>query len=126
MQSGRLTFQKGDVIAIVLVALLAAGLFLFFLSGQANEPAQAEVYLNGQCIETLPLSQDRVLTITGQYSNTITVQDGCIAITASDCPGEDCVHSGWAASSGRSIVCLPNGLEIRIIAQSGDVDFVVG
>ena len=84
------------------------------------------MYLNGQRVETLILSKDQVFTITGQYSNTITVKDGRIAITASDCPGSDCVHSGWVSSSGRSIVCLPNGLEIRVIAQSGDVDFIVG
>ena len=49
-----------------------------------------------------------------------------IAITGSDCPGEDCVHSGWIKASGRSIVCLPNKVEIRIVGQSDDVDFVVG
>ena len=126
MQPDRLKFQTGDALAIVLVVLLAAGVFLAFLPGRSQEAAQAEIYLNGERIETLLLSQDRELTINDQYSNTITVTDGRIAITASDCPGEDCVHSGWISSSGRSIVCLPNGLEIRVIAQTGDVDFVVG
>lgn len=126
MQPFRLKFIKGDIAAIVLVVLLAAGLFLAFLPLQSGDPAQADIYLNGQCIESLPLSRDRVLTVTGQYSNTITVRDGRIAITSSDCPGGDCIHSGWAASSGRSIVCLPNSLEIRIIARTSDVDFVVG
>lgn len=126
MQPDRLKFQTSDALAIVLVVLLAAGVFLAFLPGRSQEAAQAEIYLNGERIETLLLSQDRELTINDQYSNTITVADGRIAITASDCPGEDCVHSGWISSSGRSIVCLPNGLEIRVIAQTGDVDFVVG
>ena len=126
MQPDRLKFQTGDVLAIMLVVLLAAGVFLAFLPGRSQEAAQAEIYLNGERIETLLLSQDRELTINDQYSNTITVADGRIAITASDCPGEDCVHSGWISSSGRSIVCLPNGLEIRVVAQTGDVDFVVG
>ena len=126
MQPDRLKFQTGDALAIVLVVLLAAGVFLAFLPGRSQEAAQAEIYLNGERIETLLLSQDRELTINDQYSNTITVADGRIAITASDCPGEDCVHSGWISSSGRSIVCLPNGLEIRVTAQTGDVDFVVG
>lgn len=126
MQPNRLNFQKGDVAAIVLVALLAAGVFLAFLPKRSQEAAQAEIYLNSERIETIQLSQNRVFTITGQYSNTITVEDGRIAITASDCPGGDCVHSGWVSSSGRSIVCLPNGLEIRVVAKTDDVDFVVG
>ena len=64
--------------------------------------------------------------ITGTYSNTITVEEGKIAITASDCPGEDCVHSGAIHTSGRSIVCLPNGVEVRVVSAQSDVDFVVG
>ncbi|MBQ8917117.1 MAG: NusG domain II-containing protein, partial [Oscillospiraceae bacterium] len=47
----------------------------------------------------------------------------CIA--QSTCPGEDCVHSGWISSPGRSVVCLPNRVEIRITGSS-EVDFVVG
>lgn len=126
MRHAGLKFQKGDIAAIVLVALLAVGVFLAFLPRDSSKPAQAEIYLNSERIDVLELSRDQELTVTGQYSNTITVADGRIAITASDCPGEDCVHSGWISSSGRSIVCLPNGLEIRVTAKTDDVDFVVG
>ena len=48
------------------------------------------------------------------------------AFTESDCPGRDCVHSGSIGSTGRSIVCLPNRVEIRVISAEADVDFVVG
>ena len=65
-------------------------------------------------------------SVTGDYMNTVTVRDGKIAVTESDCPGGDCVHSGWIGTSGRSIVCLPNRMEIRIVSATGDVDFVVG
>ena len=65
--------------------------------------------------------------MTSKYSNTITVKDGKIAVTESDCPGEDCENCGWSDSTGRSIVCLPNEVEIRIIAEPSeeDVDYVV-
>ena len=62
--------------------------------------------------------------IGGAYINRVEVRDGRIAIVDSDCPGEDCVHSGWISRPGRSIVCLPNRLEIRVTGTS-DVDFVV-
>jgi len=77
-------------------------------------------------VTTLLLSEDTTLEIGGKYTNLITVSDGKIAITASDCPGEDCVHSGAIHSSGRSIVCLPNAVEVRVVSQTSDVDFVVG
>lgn len=120
-----LQFRKADIFAIALVLALAVLTFLCFLPGK-DDAAAVQVYQNGTLVQTLPLDQDTELIITGQYTNTITVQDGKVAITCSDCPGEDCVNSGWLHSSGRSIVCLPNALELRVVAQSGDVDFVVG
>ena len=56
----------------------------------------------------------------------ITVSQGKVSITSSDCPGMDCVHSGAISASGRSLVCLPNGVEVRIVGRTDDVDFVVG
>jgi hypothetical protein len=84
------------------------------------------VYLEGELVKTLSLDEDTCFTISGAYTNEITVKDGQIAITASDCPGEDCVHSGAIKATGRSIVCLPNELEVRVISGASDVDFVVG
>lgn len=125
VRSIKLKFQKGDTIAITLVATLAILTALFFLPKQGNTPAYAEIYQNGKLIQTLPLNQPQEITVTGKYSNTVTVRDSAIAVTHSDCPGADCVRTGWSSHSGRSIVCLPNGLEIRIVSRS-DVDFVVG
>ena len=126
MNRNKLRFRPGDLGAVILVLALAAGVFLGFLPQTSTQGGQAQIYLNGQLIKTVTLSEDQEFMISDTYTNTVTVRDGKIAITQSDCPGTDCVHSGWISSSGRSIVCLPNGLEIRVISQSGDVDFVVG
>ena len=122
----KLRFQKGDWLAIVLVALLAVCVAVCFFPKNAPESASAEIYLNAKRIKTVSLTEDQTFEIADRYTNEITVADGKIAITRSDCPGEDCVHSGAIQNTGRSIVCLPNGLEIRIVAAQGDVDFVVG
>ena len=121
-----LRFCKGDFLAIALVALLAVLVALCFVPGGSGEAVLAEVYRDGDLIRTLSLDTDTSFEITGRYTNTVTVQNGKIAITASDCPGEDCVHSGAIATSGRSIVCLPNEVEVRVINKVSDVDFVVG
>ena len=119
-------FRWGDLLAVAAVLLLAVVIFLLCLPGQRAQAAYADIYQNGKLILTVSLAQDREIPISGNYNNTVTVKDGKIAITASDCPGEDCVHIGWIETSGRSIVCLPNGLEIRVVADHGEVDFVVG
>ena len=121
-----LRFRKGDLLAIVLVAFLAVVVALSFLHSGDSEGVRAQIYQNGELIETLSLNEATSLEITGKYTNVITVHDGGIAITASDCPGEDCVHSGAISESGRSIVCLPNEVEVRVVNAQSDVDFVVG
>lgn len=120
----RLHFRKGDTIAIAAVLMLAALLFVLFLPGK-QAGAQAQIYQNGKLLKTVSLSQDQEFTVEGDYRNTVTVRDGRIAVTATNCPGQDCAGCGWIGSAGRSIVCLPNGLEIRIVGKTGDVDFVV-
>lgn len=125
-QTLRLSFRKGDWTAILLVVLLTAATALaFFPRCASSENAAVEVYQDGTLIGSYPLKQDAVISVTGAYENTVTIQGGKAAITASNCPGEDCLHSGWISSPGKSIVCLPNRVEIRIVGSS-DVDFVVG
>ena len=121
-----LRFRKGDILAIVLVAMLAVFVAVCFLPKEIQGAVSAEIYQDGSLVKTLSLSEDMTFQIEGKYRNEITVQNGEIAITASDCPGEDCVHSGPIHSSGRSIVCLPNGVEVRVVNGVSDVDFVVG
>lgn len=126
MQNSRLRFRKGDIVAIVAVALLAVLVLLPFLMPDDSPAACAEIYQDGKRVRTVSLAEDQEFTVTGKYTNTICVRDGKIAIIHSDCPGGDCVSCGWLESPGRSLVCLPNGLEIRVVGESGDVDFVVG
>ena len=121
-----LHFRKGDVLAIVLVAVLAVAVAVCFLPKSQTGPVIAQVYHQGELVKTLSLDTDTTLEINGKYNNLITVKNGEISIVASDCPGEDCVHSGAIHSSGRSIVCLPNEVEVRVISQTSDVDFIVG
>ena len=121
-----LRFRKGDLLAIALVVILAVSVAVCFLPKNTSAPVQAEIYQDGNLLKTVSLEEETSFVVTGKYTNTITVEDGRIAITASDCPGEDCVHSGGIHTTGRSIVCLPNGVEVRVVNAASDVDFVVG
>ena len=121
-----LRFRKGDVLAIALVLVLAAAVAVTYLPKDSTSPVTAEVYREGELVKSLSLDTDTSFEITGKYTNVITVKNGEIAVSASDCPGEDCVHSGAIHSAGRSIVCLPNEVEVRVVTQTSDVDFVVG
>ena len=118
-------FKIGDLLAVGAVLLLAVLCFFAFWP-RGEEASCAQIYQNGELIMTVSLDRDQQFPVGGDYCNIVTVRDGQIAITASDCPGQDCVHSGSIHSPGRSLVCLPNALEIRVISGQSDVDFVVG
>lgn len=121
----RLSFRAGDCIAVALVLALAVGIGLLFLPPSDTGEAVVRIYRNGELLRELPLSAEERVEINGKYENTVELRDGAVAITHSTCPGEDCVHSGRTSKPGRSLVCLPNGVEIRIVG-SRDIDFVVG
>ena len=125
MDSMRLRFQKGDIVVIAGIVLLAMLVFVLFLPKEAPSAAYAEIYQGGKLMRTVLLTQDQEFTVTGKYTSTVTVCDGKIAVTQSDCPSKDCIRCGWQGGPGRSILCLPNELEIRIVAENSDVDFVV-
>ena len=122
----KLRFQKGDILAVAVPLVLAVVLFCAFLPGKAQEALKAEIYLDGRLVKTVSLREEQSFVLEGDWRNTVSVKDGRICVSHSDCPGEDCVHSGWIGSAGRSIVCLPNRMEIRIPGDRGDVDFIVG
>lgn len=119
-------FKIGDLLAIGAVLLLAVFCFLAFLPRESDQAVSAQIYRGGQLLMTVSLDKPQQFPVEGDYCNVITVEDGKISITDSDCPGQDCVHSGAIHSPGRSLVCLPNALEIRVVSGQSDVDFVVG
>lgn len=120
-----LQFRPGDAVAAaaVLLCALALAVGLFFAARQSGTLA-VQVYRDGTLLWEHPLDQDGEFRVSGPYENLVTVKDGRVSITESTCPGGDCVHSGWIAAPGRSIVCLPNRVEVRLTGV-GDVDAVV-
>lgn len=124
MERERLRFQKGDLLAVGMVLVAAVLLSVLVLPKLlAKDGAYARIYQNGELVRQVPLSVNQTFQIRGDYTNTVTVEDGKIAVTHSDCPTNDCVHQGWQ-SGGGVIVCLPNRVEIRLMGQD-DVDLQI-
>ena len=121
----RLTFRKGDLLAVILVLAMTLMTAVFFLPKNiSSEGAVVQIYQDGELVRELSLDEDQMIIFTGAYHNTVEIRDGKVAITETDCPGADCAYSGWISSVGRSIVCLPNRVEVRIVGEA-EVDFVV-
>lgn len=119
-----LKFCVGDFLVILLVLTAIAGSVFFWIRSGKNTADTVVVYQNGERVRELSLERDTELTVEGAYTNKVVIRDGEVFIEESNCPGNDCVHMGKIHESGRSIVCLPNRMEIRIEGAS-EVDFVV-
>ncbi len=128
MNDFRLRFQRGDLIVLAAILLLAILTAIAFLSVDGGQKAQLFVYQNGVLIEKISLEEDKTLAIGGNYLNLVAVRGGRAAIIESSCPGGDCIRSGWIGRSGRSVVCLPNRVELRIegITSGGEADVAAG
>ena len=123
----RLAFCKGDAVVIFFVTMLAVLIgVLFVLKTGTDKGETVVVYQEGKKIQELSLYEDREILIENSYTNKLVVKQGRAAIVESDCPGMDCVHSGWIKDMGRSLICLPNRVEIRIEGETeAEVDFIV-
>ena len=112
-------------IIILSVVLLACGGLSIWLLSPGETANQAEIWLDGALYKTVDLNRDQEFVVNGPYgSNTITIKDGKIAVTAADCPDHYCVERGFC-NSGAQIVCLPHRLVIKFLGAQ-EVDGAVG
>lgn len=110
------------ILSATLVLCLGLSAFLMLPGGQAS---RAQVWSDGKLQYVLELSVDQEVTIRTELgTNTITVKDGAIAVTAADCPDHYCMDRGYC-SGGAQIVCLPNRLVIKFLGEE-EIDGVVG
>ena len=116
----RLSFCKGDVVVISFVIMLAILIgVVFWMKTGTEQGSVVAVYQEGEKIQEISLDKDTEVLIENGYTNKLIVRDKKVAIV-------ECVHSGWISGKGRSLVCLPNRVEIRIEGDvDSEVDFIV-
>ena len=99
-----------------------AAICIFLVLALSAPGAQAVVTQNGRVLYTLPLDTDATVCVSGSYQNEITVQNGEIRVSDTNCPNHTCEKQG--AISRGSIVCAPNGMVITVTNAQEDVDAV--
>ena len=103
-----------SVILIASVLAVSALLFILFYGGRSSGQS-FEITVNGKLYGMYPLDTDATVDVDGLC--TVEVKNGTVSVTESTCSGKDCVHHKPISMTGERIVCLPNGIVIRI---SGD------
>ncbi len=113
--------KKHDLYLVLALVFVALSLFAF---NRIKEESgnYAIIYVDNEEFKRLPLWEDTTLNINGK--NTVSVKDGEVFMKSADCPDRLCVHQKPLKLSGRDIVCLPNRVTIRVVAEK-EVDGVV-
>lgn len=104
----------GAVIAVFVVSVIAA--LLILSPKDENSAVYAEILRDNEVVCTLNLTEesDRSFRIESEKGwNEITVKDGQICVSDSDCPDRTCVKSGYLRHEHLPVVCLPHRLVIR-------------
>lgn len=143
--SPKLTPGKYDLIVVAAVLALAALLGVRFWLSPAPESGTllAVVEIDGAEVDRFALAQAAEETRT--YTNngvTLTVapcvtvkrdaetwtqtETAGVRVVSSDCPTQDCVHTGQISRAGQSIVCLPAHIVITLTGADADYDLITG
>ena len=131
-----------DGLVVLCVAALALGIAFFQWRGGTSEALTAVVSVDGK--EADRFAPADLLEAPRTYENngyTLEVAlsidyehpassalppsgESGLRVARSDCPTQDCVHTGTISRSGQSIVCLPARIIIRLEGGTPDPDAV--
>ena len=117
--------------ALVVLAVLLLGVAAAWLAygGENSGALTATVKHRGQVVARVELSslaEKKTVSIDGAYHLTVTLDRAGAAVTDSDCPGQDCLHTGRITRSGQSIVCLPEQVIVTLEGKAPSPDVVLG
>lgn len=125
----RPTWWDGAVAA--LVAALAVLSAVWYYGGlESSGPLTATILHRGQVVQTVRLdrlTEELIVLVEGTYHLTVTLNKTGVRVSESDCPGQDCVHTGTITRAGQSIVCLPEQVVVQLSGGgTGGPDAVLG
>lgn len=109
---------------LALIAALFSVALIIFAVGQAfkTDGDAVEVRVNGEVYATLSLSDDTELDIAGKCL--LRIENGEAWVASATCRNHICVKHRPIKGAGEVIVCLPNGVTVKVIGEGG-ADFVI-
>jgi hypothetical protein len=116
-------FGKNDLIFLLVLVILACGMFAFFYVWNADEGNRVEITIDGAVFGDYLLSEDAEISIpdgNGTVTNILRISDGVAKMIEADCPDKLCMHQSAISISGENIVCLPNKVVCTVIDDAGD------
>ena len=127
-RSPKLKPAAWDALVVLVVLALAAGLAAgpYFATKTEGE-LMVSVTVDGETVERCALAD----YAGGSYENcgytlTVAVENGAVRVSESNCPNQDCVHTGAISRAGQSVVCLPARIAVTLEGTASDYDLIAG
>lgn len=117
------------VIAAAVIAIAVIVAVVFYGNKTYSGELRVVVSVGNRVVDTLPLSDEKSTHTYCHNGYTLLVlMDGSgVRVEQSDCPSQDCVHTGTITRAGQSIVCLPAQIVVHLEGASEDApDVIVG
>ena len=121
-----------DALVALTVAVLAVVCVATMWFDSTDDGLQAVIVADSTEVERIALDTlkeptERLVEANGYQLHLLLSPDG-IVMTESDCPTQDCVHTGTIRRSGQSIVCLPARVVVTLEGAVTDdgPDLVIG
>ncbi len=119
-----LGMRPGD--AAVIAAVLLCAVLMIFVHVENTQSDTVTVRTETDVFR-YPLPQKGSYTFhSAGYTLTLTLSGNEVYVSASDCPGGDCMHTGVIRKSGQSIVCMPARTVITLAGEeASDADWIL-
>ena len=114
--------KRGDILLVLLAAVF---LVLWLIPADGGDTVSISV--NGELYKKVPLRENAEITVETEYGkSTVVIENGTVYLRDADCPDKLCEREKLS-KGGRSIVCLPNRLSVRIESekQKEEIDVIV-
>ncbi len=113
--------RAGDaaLICVLAAVALAAALFAGIFHGRGGAGNAVEITVEGRTFGTYPLVNDTVIDVEGRLK--VVIENGGVSVTDHVCPDGFCEKHRPVSLAGETIICLPQGVVVRITGEGADV-----
>lgn len=118
--------RVADIILAIVIVIIgtASALYLSFRDTSVTVP-QVVIRVDGEIYGTYPLDQDKTIEINnGNHTNNVTIKDGYVQMTKSNCDSQDCIKQGKINDGSKNIICLPHKITIEVKSSEKKYDNV--
>ena len=112
---------RNDLILLIAIVLIATVL-IFVENCRKSAGSTVIITLNGSTYAEASLPANVEIDVDGLL--TVVIEDGEVWVIDSTCPDGLCEGMGRISRSGESIVCLPNGIVVKITSDEPEYDFI--